>query len=52
MVARLPWCFALCWATASVRTRFTLGVLAFHLVSLATATLAALATGYPLPFTA
>jgi len=43
-------------ATAGVRTRFTLGVLggvlAFHLVSLATATLAALATGYPLPFTA
>jgi hypothetical protein len=43
-------------ATASLRTRFTLGVLAgmlaFHLVSLATATLAALATGYPLPFTA
>jgi len=43
-------------ATASVRTRFTLGVLAgvlaFHLVSLATATLAALAAGYPLPFTA
>ncbi len=43
-------------AAASARTRFTLGVLAgvlaFHLVSLATATLAALATGYPLPFTA
>jgi hypothetical protein len=43
-------------ATASLRTRFTLGVLAgmlaFHLVSPATATLAALATGYPLPFTA
>jgi hypothetical protein len=43
-------------AGASARTRFTLGVvtgvLAFHLVSLGTATLAALATGYPLPFTA
>jgi hypothetical protein len=43
-------------AAASARTRFTLGVLAgalaFHLVSLATATLAALATGYPLPLTA
>jgi hypothetical protein len=43
-------------AAASARTRFTLGVLAgalaFHLVSLATATLAALATGYLLPFTA
>ncbi len=43
-------------AAARPRTRFTLGVvagvLAFHLVSLATATLAALATGYPLPFTA
>jgi hypothetical protein len=42
--------------TASMRTRLTLGVLAgilaFHLVSLATAALAALATGYPLPFTA
>ena len=43
-------------AGASARARFTLGVvtgvLAFHLVSLGTATLAALATGYPLPFTA
>jgi hypothetical protein len=42
--------------TASANTRFTIGVLAgaltFHLVSLATGVLAALATGYPLPFTA
>jgi hypothetical protein len=41
---------------ASTQTRFTIGVLAgilaFHLVSLATATLAALATGYSLPFAA
>jgi hypothetical protein len=42
--------------TASANTRFTSGVLAgavtFHLVSLATGALSALATGYPLPFTA
>jgi hypothetical protein len=40
--------------TASANARFTIGVLAgaltFHLSSLATAMLAALATGYPLPF--
>jgi hypothetical protein len=39
---------------ASANARFMIGVLAggmtFHLVSLATAILAALATGYPLPF--
>jgi hypothetical protein len=43
-------------AHASSGARFAGGVLAgavtFHLVSLATAALAALATGYPLPFTA
>ena len=42
--------------TGSANARFTIGVLAgavtFHLVSLATGVLAALATGYPLPFTA
>jgi hypothetical protein len=41
---------------ASGNACFTIGVLAgavtFHLVSLATGVLAALATGYPLPFTA
>lgn len=41
--------------SASANQRFTIGVLAgavtFHLVSLATGVLAALATGYPLPFT-
>ena len=41
---------------ASANVRFTIGVLAgavtFHVVSLATGILAALATGYPLPFTA
>lgn len=41
---------------ASASTRFGTGVLAgaltFHFTSLATATLAALATGYPLPFSA
>jgi hypothetical protein len=41
---------------ASNNARFTSGVLAgavtFHLVSLATGVFAALATGYPLPFTA
>ena len=41
---------------AGANSRFTVGVLAgaltFHLVSLASAALAALATGYPLPFTA
>jgi hypothetical protein len=41
---------------ASANARFTIGVIAgaltFHLVSLATGVLAALATGYPLPFTA
>jgi hypothetical protein len=41
---------------ASNNARFTSGVLAgavtFHLVSLATGVLAALATGYQLPFTA
>jgi hypothetical protein len=41
---------------ASNNARFTIGVLAgavtFHLVSLATGVLAALAAGYPLPFTA
>lgn len=41
---------------ASANARFTIGVLAgavaFHLISLATGVLAALATGYPLPFTA
>jgi hypothetical protein len=41
---------------ASANARFTIGVLAgavaFHLASLATGILAALATGYPLPFTA
>lgn len=48
------------YRAASVRssgnTRFTKGVLAgaatFHAVSLATGILAALATGYPLPFAA
>jgi hypothetical protein len=42
--------------TASANARFTIGVLAgavtFHVVSLATGVLAALATGYPLPFMA
>ena len=42
--------------TGSANARFTIGVLAgvvaFHLVSLATGVLAALATGYLLPFTA
>jgi hypothetical protein len=42
--------------SASANARFTIGVLAgavtFHLVSLATGVLAALFTGYPLPFTA
>jgi hypothetical protein len=42
--------------TASNNQRFTIGVLAgaatFHVASLATGMLAALATGYPLPFTA
>lgn len=41
---------------ASANARLTIGVisgaLTFHLVSLATGVLAALATGYPLPFTA
>ena len=41
---------------ASANARFTIGLLAgvvaFHVVSLATGVLAALATGYPLPFTA
>jgi hypothetical protein len=39
-------------ATARFGAGVAAGILAFHLVSLATATLAALATGYPLPFTA
>ena len=42
--------------SASANQHFTIGVLAgavtFHLLSLATGVLAALATGYPLPFTA
>ena len=42
--------------SASASQHFTIGVLAgavtFHLLSLATGVLAALATGYPLPFTA
>ena len=42
--------------SASANQRFTIGVLAgavtFHIVSLATGVLAALATGYPPPFTA
>jgi hypothetical protein len=42
--------------TASNNARFTIGVLAgamtFHLVSLATGVLAALAAGYLVPFTA
>ena len=42
--------------SASTNARFTIGVLAgavtFHLVSLASGALSALATGYPLPFTA
>lgn len=42
--------------SASTNARFTIGVLAgaatFHLVSLATGALSALATGYPLPFRA
>jgi hypothetical protein len=48
--------FAAYRASSVANARFTIGVLAgavtFHLVSLATGVLAALFTGYPLPFTA
>jgi len=50
------WAYRAASVGANANARFAIGVLAgavtFHLVSLAAGVLAAIATGYPLPFTA